>query len=92
MLIAFLGGYKTEIDMRPVMLKRLHLTGSTLRGREVAYKTEIAEQLLKHVWPLLEGGHIKPVVSKVFPLARANEAHAYLESGDAYGKIILDVR
>ena len=90
-IIAFLGGTRAEMDWRPVMVKRLTITGSTLRPRTVEEKGEIAAALRKHVWPLLESGRIRPVISKVFPLERAAEAHALMESSKHIGKIMLEV-
>lgn len=89
--IAFLGGAKAEVNLMPVMLKRLTLTGSTLRAREVAFKGDIAEKLREHVWPLIEAGRIKPVIDTVFPLAEAAKAHALMESSAHMGKIVLRV-
>jgi len=88
-MIAALRGPKVKANMLPIMLKRLTFTGSTLRARELAFKADIAQKLQSHVWPLIEQGKIKPVISKSYPLAQAAEAHRYLESGENIGKIIL---
>lgn len=90
-LIALQGGAKTDIDLAPVLLKRLTLTGATLRPRPVAYKAEIARALRENVWPLLAAGQIKPIVHAEFPLAEAAAAHALMESGLHKGKIVLRV-
>jgi NADPH2:quinone reductase len=87
--IAVQGGAKAEIEIPVVMQKRLILTGSTLRNRSVMEKTELARGLRDNVWPLLESGKIKPVIFKSFPLDQAAQAHASLEKGDHFGKIIL---
>jgi putative PIG3 family NAD(P)H quinone oxidoreductase len=87
--IAFLGGAKAEVDFLPVMLKRLTITGSTLRARDVAFKGAIAEKLREKAWPLIEAGRVKPVVHRTFPLAQAAEAHRLMESGEHIGKIVL---
>ncbi len=87
--IAFQKGSKIEIDLMPIMLKRLTLTGSTLRPRSVAEKAEIAQALEKNVWPLFAAGQCKPIICKVFPLAEAARAHALMESGEHIGKIVL---
>ena len=87
--IAFLKGSKVEIDLLPVMLKRLTLTGSTLRPRTVAEKAEIAQALESKVWPLIEAGKVKPQVFRRFPLAEAAEAHRLMESSAHIGKIVL---
>ena len=87
--IAFLKGSKVEVDLLPVMLKRLTLTGSTLRPRSVAEKAEIARALEARVWPLLAAGKIRPQIYKTFPLAQAAEAHRLMESSAHVGKIVL---
>jgi NADPH2:quinone reductase len=87
--IAFLSGPQVSINMMPVMLKRLTLTGSTLRARDGAFKSAIAAKLTKHVWPLLEAGSVKPQIDSVFPWNEANKAHALMESSNHMGKIML---
>lgn len=87
--IAFLNGPKTQIDLTPILLKRLTLTGSTLRPRSLEEKTRIGMALRETVWPWLEAGRIRPVVHAVFPLAEAAAAHRLMESGAHIGKIIL---
>ena len=88
--IAFLTGPKAEIDFLPVMLKRLVLTGSTLRAQPTAFKGAIAESLRRLVWPLLEAEQIAPVIDSTFPLAEAHAAHGRMESSAHMGKIVLD--
>ncbi len=88
--IAFLGGAKVTLDLRPVMVRRLTLTGSTLRPRSIADKAAIAEQLREKVWPLLENGEVRPVVHATMPLEKAAEAHALMETSSHIGKIILE--
>jgi putative PIG3 family NAD(P)H quinone oxidoreductase len=89
--IAFLQGSKVEINLLPIMLKRLTLTGSTLRIRPVEEKAEIARALEEHMWPHLEAGRIRPVIHQTFPLREAAKAHALMDSGAHIGKIILEV-
>ncbi|NVJ70260.1 MAG: NAD(P)H-quinone oxidoreductase [Alphaproteobacteria bacterium] len=89
--IAFLQGPQVTFNMMPVMLKRLVLTGSTLRARDNAFKGEIATQLKTHVWPLIEAGKVAPVIDSVFPVDEANKAHALMESSTHMGKIMLEV-
>lgn len=90
--IAFLQSPKVEqFDFMPVMLRRLTLTGSTMRPRSLALKTEIANALRTHVWPLLAQGKIRPVIYKQFPLAEAAAAHALMETSAQMGKIMLVV-
>src|SRR5271170_6092113 len=87
--IGFQDGADRQIDLSPIMVKRLTLTGSTLRPRSVADKGAIAAALLQRVWPHLETGRIKPVIAATFPLVDADRAHGLLESGTHIGKIIL---
>jgi putative PIG3 family NAD(P)H quinone oxidoreductase len=89
--IAVQGGPKAEINLLPIMLKRLTITGSTLRPRDNAFKAAIAKNLLDNVWPLLDYGQIKPIIHATFPLAEAAKAHALMESSQHIGKIILTV-
>jgi len=88
--LAFNKGSTVEINLMPIMLKRLVYTGSTLRSRPDTFKTEIARQLQEKVWPLIEAGSIKPLLSKTFPLAQAADAHRLMESATHIGKIILE--
>jgi len=89
--IAFLRGPKTELDINEVMRRRLTLTGSTLRPRPVEFKGAVAASLRERVWPLIEGGKIKPVIFKTFPLAQAADAHRLMESSQHIGKLVLTV-
>lgn len=90
-LIALLGGRRGTIDFGQILHRRLTIMGSTLRPRSVEFKGEIAKNLEKEIWPLLESGAIKPVVYKVFPLEEAAQAHELMESSTHIGKIILQV-
>nr|WP_110813785.1 NAD(P)H-quinone oxidoreductase [Pseudoroseicyclus aestuarii] len=87
--IAFLQGARTEVNLAPLMMKRATLTGSTLRPQSVAAKTEIAEALRAHVWPLIAAGQVAPLIDSEYPLAEASAAHARLETSDHIGKIVL---
>jgi len=89
--IAFLQGAKAEVNFMPLMLKRLTLTGSTLRSQSIERKGEIARHLKKTVWPLIEAGRVKPVIYKAFPLLDARAAHELMESSAHIGKIMLQV-
>jgi putative PIG3 family NAD(P)H quinone oxidoreductase len=91
LLIAFLQGSRVSVDVRHVMLRRLTITGSTLRASPTQRKAEIANSLRDKVWPLFEAGKLKQVVNRVFPLAEAAAAHALMESGAHIGKIMLEV-
>ena len=87
--LAFAQGSKVEIDLMPVMLKRLVYRGSTLRSRPADYKARVAADLRRHVWPLLESGRVRPVVDAVFALEAAAQAHQLMESAGHRGKIVL---
>jgi putative PIG3 family NAD(P)H quinone oxidoreductase len=88
--IAFLQGAKVkDFDFMSMMLKRLTLTGSTLRSRPLATKAAIAAALREKVWPLLDSGAVKPVIHARFPLEQARAAHELMESSSHLGKIVL---
>lgn len=89
--IAFLRGSKVEVDLMPMMLKQLVLTGSTLRSQSVADKARICRAVHEQVWPLLEGGDIRPLIHTSLPLAEAAAGHRLMESGTHQGKIVLEV-
>lgn len=88
--IAFLQPSRVDIDLMPVMLRRLTITGSTLRARSVALKAAIADHLRRDVWPLLDTGTVRPVIHATFPLEQAQAAHALMESSAHSGKIMLE--
>jgi len=87
--IAFLGGPSATLNFLPVMLKRLTLTGSTLRARDIAFKGAVAKAVQASVWPLLTSGQIKPVIYETFDLADASKAHQLMETSGHMGKLIL---
>ncbi|GMG88521.1 NAD(P)H-quinone oxidoreductase [Biformimicrobium ophioploci] len=87
--IAFLQGAKVELNLMPLMLKRLTLTGSTLRARSPEVKAEIARALRTNVWPLIEAGQLRPQVYCSFPLEEVAEAHRLMETSQHIGKIVL---
>ena len=87
--IGLMGGSSAEISLRAIMLKRLTLTGSTLRIRTPHEKGAIAAALEREVWPLIDAGTIKPVIDTVVPLAQAAKAHELLERGAVIGKVVL---
>ncbi len=90
--IAFLQPSKVEIDLMPIMTKRLTVTGSTMRPRSAANKADLAAALRTHIWPMLEQGRLLPSIYKVFALEQAAEAHALMESSEHIGKIMFSVR
>jgi putative PIG3 family NAD(P)H quinone oxidoreductase len=89
--IAVQRGPTAEIAIFDIMRRRLTLTGSTLRPRSVAFKTMVADEIAKTVWPFVEGGRLKPVIDSSFALADAAAAHARMEAGTHIGKIVLEV-
>jgi putative PIG3 family NAD(P)H quinone oxidoreductase len=90
--IAFLQGSRVECDWRFIMLKRLTVSGSTLRASPSARKAELARALREKVWPLLEAGRVRPVIHATFDLDRVVDAHTLMESSKHIGKIMLRVR
>ena len=89
--IAFLQGPKVELNFAHVMMRRLTITGSTLRPQSDLAKARIADELRAHVWPLLDSGRIAPVMDSEFPLAEAAKAHERMEGSGHIGKIVLKV-
>ena len=88
-IIAGLRGFSAEVSIRSIMLKRLVITGSTLRPRPVEFKAAIAAGLKERVWPLLESGQVKPIIHTTLPLSKAGEGHRLMESSRHIGKIML---
>jgi putative PIG3 family NAD(P)H quinone oxidoreductase len=89
--IAFQRGAKAEIAIPDLMRRRLTLTGSTLRPRSVEFKTMVADEIIRTVWPYVEGGRLKPVIDSTFSLDDAAEAHARMEAGKHVGKIVITI-
>ena len=89
--IAVQRGASAEIQIFDLMRRRLTLTGSTLRPRSVEFKTMVADEIARTVWPFVEGGRLKPVIDSVYPLDRVGEAFARMDSGDHVGKTVLEV-
>ena len=89
--IAFLQGSRVQLDLMPLMLKRLTLTGSTLRAQSPAAKTQIAQELEQQLWPLIAAGKIRPVIDSVYSLAQVAEAHQRMESNQHIGKLVMDL-
>jgi putative PIG3 family NAD(P)H quinone oxidoreductase len=89
--IAVMSGAEAKVNLAQIMVRRLTVTGSTLRPRSIADKGAIAASLRTHVWPLIEAGKVRPVMHATFPLAEAAKAHALMESSAHIGKIALEV-
>ncbi len=90
--LSFIKGARVEIDMMPLLLKRLMITGATLRPRSSKFKAKIAEKLRSRIWPLIENGKIKPIIAARFPMEDAAESHKLMESSKHIGKIILTMK
>jgi putative PIG3 family NAD(P)H quinone oxidoreductase len=89
--IAFQRGPSAEISIVELMRRRLTMTGSTLRARDLSFKTMVADEIARTVWPYVEGNRLKPVIDSIFPLREAAAAHSRMEAGDHVGKIVLDM-
>lgn len=89
--IAYMQGSVAKVNFLPIMLKRLTITGSTLRPQTADVKATIAENLKKHIWPLIEKGKLKPVIARSYSLKQAADAHILMESNQHIGKIVLTV-
>jgi len=89
--VSFTGGPKATANFALLMQKRLHHTGSTLRPRTVAEKAAIARGIEERVWPLVAAGKIRPVIDSTYPMAKAGDAHARMETSQHIGKIVLTV-
>lgn len=90
-VISTLAGIETNVQLRPLLTKGLHLVGSMLRKRTPEFKAYLLSQLVKNVWPKIECGAIKPSIYKVLPIEKAEEAHAILERGENIGKVVLTI-
>jgi len=90
--IAVLGGVNAELFIPHVMLRRLTLTGSTLRPRSPGFKALLVDEIVRNVWPAVAEGELRPAMDKIFPLAEATAAHKRMEAGEHVGKIVLKVR
>ncbi|HEX9655129.1 MAG TPA: NAD(P)H-quinone oxidoreductase, partial [bacterium] len=90
-LLGLLGGAKVEANLSNIMRKRVQIIGTVLRGRSLEEKMMLTAEFQKQVLPLFESGKIKPVIDRVFPLERAAEAHAHMESNQNFGKIVLRI-
>lgn len=89
--LSFMAGPLAEVDLGKVMRKGLWLTSSTLRPKPAHEKARIAREVARHLLPLIGPGHVRPVISRHFPLAQAASAHEWLESGENFGKVVLEI-
>jgi len=90
-MIAALAGTKTEIDLKNIYVRNVRIIGSTLRSRTPEVKAEILADLVKHVWPKVKSGEVKPTIYKVLPITEAEKAHDILYHGENVGKVVLTV-
>jgi NADPH:quinone reductase-like Zn-dependent oxidoreductase len=89
--IAYMKGFKAEVNFAPLLLKRITMTGSTLRAQTSAQKAVMVKEIMERVFPLLEDGTIKPMIDSIYPLEQVEQAHGHMMSGSHMGKIILKV-
>ena len=90
-MIAALAGQKTEIDLKNIYVRNVRIIGSTLRSRTPEVKAQILAELVKNVFPKIEAGLVKPTIYQVFPIEKAEDAHAVLQQGKNIGKVVLTV-
>jgi NADPH:quinone reductase-like Zn-dependent oxidoreductase len=90
-VISTLAGIETNIQLRPLLTKGLHLVGSTLRSRTPQFKAQLLQTLTETLWPLLEKGQLKPVIHAVLPMEQAEQAHSILARGGHIGKVVLEL-
>ena len=87
--ISYLRGFAAEVNFAPLLMKRLTLTGSTLRAQSYEQKTVMVQEIMEHIYPHLASGKVKPLIDSIYPLDNAEAAHGHMESGNHMGKIIL---
>jgi len=87
--IAYMNGFKAEVNFAPLLMKRITMTASTLRAQTFAQKAVMVEEIMEHIYPHLQSGKIKPVIDSIYPLEQAEQAHGHMQSGQHMGKIIL---
>jgi NADPH2:quinone reductase len=89
--IAYMRGFTAEVNFAPLLMKRITMTGSTLRAQTFAQKSVMVQEIMEHIYPLLENGAIKPMIDSIYPLEKVEEAHSRMQSGHHMGKIILKI-
>ena len=90
-IIGLMGGTKAELEIGLMMMKRLRIIGSTLRARSVAAKARVMDALAQRVWPHIVAGRIQPIIEAVFPIERAEEAHALIAGDQTFGKVVMSI-
>jgi putative PIG3 family NAD(P)H quinone oxidoreductase len=89
--IAYMKGFKTEVNFAPLLMKRITMTGSTLRAQTFAQKAVMVREIMEHIYPHLESGRIKPIIDSIYPLEQVEQAHGHMEGGQHMGKIIIKI-
>ena len=89
--IAYMKGFKTEVNFAPLLMKRITMTGSTLRAQTFAQKAVMVQEIMEHIYPHLESGRIKPIIDSIYPLEQVEQAHGHMEGGQHMGKIIIKI-
>lgn len=87
--IAYMNGFKAEVNFAPLLMKRITMTGSTLRAQTFEQKAVMVREIMEHIYPHLESGKIKPIIDSIYPLEQVEQAHGHMEGGQHMGKIIL---
>lgn len=89
--IAYMSGFKAEVNFAPLLIKRITMTGSTLRAQTTAQKAVMVQEIMEHIYPHLESGKIKPLIDSIYPLEEVEQAHGHMQGGQHMGKIILKI-
>ena len=89
--IAYMQGFKAEVNFAPLLMKRITMTGSTLRAQTFAQKAVMVQEIMEHIYPHLESGRIKPIIDSIYPLEQVEQAHGHMEGGQHMGKIIIKI-
>ena len=89
--IAYMNGFKAEVNFAPLLMKRITMTGSTLRAQTFAQKEVMVQEIMEHIYPHLESGKIKPIIDSIYPLEEVEQAHGHMQGGQHMGKIILKI-
>ena len=84
-------GFKSEVNFAPLMMKRITMTGSTLRAQTFTQKAVMVQEIMEHIYPYLESGRIKPIIDSIYPLEQVEQAHGHMEGGQHMGKIIIKI-
>lgn len=89
--IAYMKGFKAEVNFAPLLMKRITMTASTLRAQTFAQKAVMVQEIMEHIYPHLQSGKIKPIIDSIYPLEQVEQAHGHMEGGQHMGKIIIKI-